>query len=451
MIRHQHFAVTAALACLVFLNAPGAWAQGKFPLRRIKIEGNKLHTDQQLLAVTGLKVGQAADKAIFDAARDRLLRTGVLETVAYHYGPSGDGSGYSVTFKVAEAVEVVPFEFENVDAPEKDLRAWLKQKDPLYIGKIAGSKEAIRRYARLIEEFLKQRGAPEPIRGEMTASGPTDYYVMFHPKGAMPVVAEVDFEGNKVVPTDMLRTAIHGVAVGTRYSRGNFQMLLNSGIRPVYEARGRIDVSFPGVKVERARGEVNGVRVIVKIDEGASYSFGVVRIEGTASLDQSLYDAIEVKPGGVANMTYLEDGIEQIKKALAEKAYMAAEVTVAKRIDKEKKVVDVLYRVKPGPQYAFGKLLLEGLDINGEFEIKRIWGLAHGEPFDPSYADFFLERVKELGLFDNLKKTAVEYKTHDNDRTVDIILVFNPKERKMRFGESEEEIQRRESGRKRRP
>ena len=94
---------------------------------------------------------------------------------------------------------------------------------------------------------------------------------------------------------------------------------------------------------------------------------------------------------------------------------------------------------------------MEGLDIHGEHEIKRVWGLAHGEPFDPTYAEFFLAKIQEIGMFDNLQKTAVEYEVDHNDRTVDIVLIFNPEERKMRFGESEEDIKRRERGRRRQP
>jgi outer membrane protein assembly factor BamA len=87
---------------------PGAPAAPlKRPIASIAVEGNKIFTREQVLAVAGLKAGQAAGKAEFEAARDRLVASGAFESVAYRYTPTGDG--IAATLEVAEVEQIYPF------------------------------------------------------------------------------------------------------------------------------------------------------------------------------------------------------------------------------------------------------------------------------------------------------------------------------------------------------
>src|ERR1700693_406841 len=85
-------------------------------IQNLSVEGNKNFTTQQILAVAGLKVGQVAGKAEFDAARDRLVATGCFETVGYKFAPSKDSSGYAASFQVAEGSTLYPVLFEGLPA-----------------------------------------------------------------------------------------------------------------------------------------------------------------------------------------------------------------------------------------------------------------------------------------------------------------------------------------------
>src|ERR1017187_1112541 len=59
--------------------APAEAAPSKWPVETLTVEGNHNYTREQVLAVAGLKAGQLAGKAEFEAARDRLTATGVLD------------------------------------------------------------------------------------------------------------------------------------------------------------------------------------------------------------------------------------------------------------------------------------------------------------------------------------------------------------------------------------
>jgi hypothetical protein len=81
-----------------------------------------------------------------------------------------------------------------------------------------------------------------------------------------------------------------------------------------------------------------------------------------------------------------------------------------------------------------GRLTCTGLDLEGESEIKRIWGLKLGKPFNPEYPDMFIKRVREEGMFDHLGKSEAATKINDRDHSVDVTLTFAADDPSMKPG-----------------
>ena len=102
---------------------------------------------------------------------------------------------------------------------------------------------------------------------------------MFRPAKPLPTVAQVTFEGNQVIPQDKLREAIAG-AVGASYTEDSFRQTLNSVVRPLYENKGYLRVTFPELRTEKATEDVEGLHVFVTVHEGVSYELGKVTIDG---------------------------------------------------------------------------------------------------------------------------------------------------------------------------
>ena len=78
----------------------------------------------------------------------------------------------------------------------------------------------------------------------------------------------------------------------------------------------------------------------------------------------------------------------------------------------------------PGDQYRFGSLDIRGLDLISEPEIRKMWGLKPGAPFVAGYPDYFLNAVREEGVFENLGDTKAEQKLNPETHTVDVTLYF---------------------------
>jgi outer membrane translocation and assembly module TamA len=103
---------------------------------------------------------------------------------------------------------------------------------------------------------------------------------------------------------------------------------------------------------------------------------------------------------------------------------MRASLQAERHIDDKKKIVNLSIRPELGPQFLFGTLTIEGLDINGEAAVKKMWGIKEGKPFDEGYPDYFLAQIREQGLFDDLGKTRSESKVDEQDHLVDVTLNF---------------------------
>jgi outer membrane protein assembly factor BamA len=397
---------------------------GKWPVQSLKVEGNHNYTQAQILAEAGLKVGQLAGKAEFDAARDKLVATGAFETVGYKFAPSGDKNGYAASFQVVEANPAYPIRFENLGIPDKDLTAYLRGKDPMFAPRLAATKQVMERYKGWVQEYLTAHNSKEQVIVKVTPTGPGEFAILFRPARSEPAVAEVSFEGNQVIPSSALQNAIAEVAVGAPYKEDSFRQYLDSAVRPLYDARGRIRVAFTKVTVEKAA-DVQGLAVKVVVDEGASYNLGNVRIEGAPHFDpDKLLKAAKFKSGDLADFGDIGDGVDRIKKLLMHQGYMRNDVQIVRKIDDSKKVVNLVLRIDEGDQFLFGALRIEGLDLNGESAVRKMWTHKEGSPYNPDYPDYFLKHVHEEGMFDNLGETRAETKIDDKTHAVDVTLYF---------------------------
>jgi outer membrane protein assembly factor BamA len=403
--------------------------QDKWPIGVLKVEGNVNYTAAQVLGIAGIKAGDLVGRRDFETARERLMATGAFESVGYGFEPDENKKAYVATFRVAEVTPVFPIHFENLGAADADLLKMLGERDPLFSAtKVPASKLVMDRYASWLQEFLAAKAA-EPgkapkVAGEVAQLAPGDLAVIFRPAGPRPVVARVFFEGNQVVPQNLLQEAIWPVGVGTPWSEANFRVLLDSSVRPLYEARGRIRVSFPKLREEPVP-DVQGLKVTVTVDEGEVYSLGQVEIAGDSPIEPAaLLRAGDFKKGDIANFDRVNEGVEQIRAALTHAGYLNAKATSGRTVDDAKKTVDVTVTVDAGQQYQMGRLEFQGLDLNGEAELKKMWTLKEGGPFNPDYPDYFLKRVREDGVFDNLGATKAESHRNEKNHTVDVTLTF---------------------------
>jgi outer membrane translocation and assembly module TamA len=113
-----------------------------------------------------------------------------------------------------------------------------------------------------------------------------------------------------------------------------------------------------------------------------------------------------------------------MRDRLRSQGYMKPQAKTERKVNEEKKAVDLRVLIDPGPVYKFGKLSIVGLDIVGEPAVRKLWAIKEGQPFNSGYPQYFLDRIRQDGLFDDLGKTKYELKVDDQVHVVDVTLSF---------------------------
>lgn len=247
-----------------------------FPLETLRVEGTHSLSTARILAASGLKIGTKVDKSTFDAARDRLVASGAFENVGYEYKPSADGAGYDGVFQVIELQPLFSFRFEDLPVSEDALRATLRRQETVLEDRIPSTPSLLDRYVKIVEQ-----SAGVQVVAQLTADGPGQTTIVFLPAAPRSHIAEIRFKGNQVLSADVLQRRLYETAIGAPYTEATLRTMLDLGIRPLYDARGRIRVSFPQIVAEKAKAKnVDGVALTVTVDEGPAYTLGEVRLTG---------------------------------------------------------------------------------------------------------------------------------------------------------------------------
>ena len=126
----------------------------------------------------------------------------------------------------------------------------------------------------------------------------------------------------------------------------------------------------------------------------------------------------------IANFDEVIEAAKRVQDSMRHQGFLEARVTTDKKIDDDKKTVEFALVVDAGPAFTFGKLTVNGLGLDGEAAIRKMWSVRAGDPFPVGYPDYFLSKVKEEGLFDNLGETKAKQDNNAETHVVDVTLDF---------------------------
>lgn len=407
-------------------DAPAAPQSTKHSLESLKIEGNRRISRERIIEASGLKIGQMVEREDFNAARARLLNTGAFESIGFEFQPSKSGAGFDSAFELVEVAQMFPFQFEDLPASDEVLKAAISREAPIFAAEIPATRQVLERCERALTQALDGKVT---VEGHMVATlHGGDPMIVFRPPGVRPRISEVRFSGNEIIPTSKLAMTFAEAAIGTEFKDAPVRTLLDKSIRPLYEARGHIRVAFPKVVSEKsAEPGVDAVAVIVAIDEGPEFKLGQIRYVAPQIGNGQARDLDKLaglRGGDLADFDQVKKAQDRIVEKFRSTGYLRASVKRDRTVHDEERTVDLLLTVESGPQFMFGKLTIEGLDLIGEPAIRKMWGDREGKPFDPNFPDAFLKDVRDDGIFDNLGKTSSSTKVNEDAKIVDVTLTF---------------------------
>ena len=423
---------SAALACCLALAAvaqqPGTdAAPAKEPpagvLHSISVKGNKLYTAEAIERVYGLKIGQHVTGAIFEAARKRLLAAELFNNVSDDFRYTGRPPQYDLTIEVSENDLVYPMRFERLGVDHEALRDYLKEHVELFADRIPGSQAVLARYTAAIQEFARKTDPAMRVKAQVLNESASQLSVLFAPDAPIPTIAQFLVTGNDAIDTGTLLRAINDVAIGAPFTEARIQQILDGAVKRVYAAKGYMGVTFPKIDSERSKTNL-GYIVKAQIQEGPVYKVGAIRFHGSELDQDEIRSTISFKPGEIYNGDRVESFRTDLSHRMVRRGYLDIKVDNETKVDDAKHVVEVTYNIIPGSLYTFKSLDIQGLDLVSEPVIQKLWGEKPGKPFNPDYPQFFLDRVKEQGLFDNLADMRSDYTADPASHGVVVHLYF---------------------------
>ncbi|HXR76939.1 MAG TPA: POTRA domain-containing protein [Bryobacteraceae bacterium] len=416
-----------SLALLAAAQVPQAKSTEAAPpgiIRSIIVQGNKIYKPADIKKVLGLKAEEPATPAAFRAAQSRLLATDLFSNVEYQFRWTGSNPAqYEVTYKVTEFDELFPLQFEDLGVSDDALRQYLRAHMLLYNDRIPATSAVVNKYAEVAQEFIAKTKPSLKIKGFVSSEDPNHPAVIIRPDTPFPRIARVTVTGNKAIDTPTLEHALNDVAIGQRLSDTRIREILNGAAKTLYAAKGYVAVTFPKIQSEKST-ENAGYVVHVEIQEGPVFHFGTSTFRGGTVSADDIRSMMHFRKGEVFDGSKAEQLRRDLVDFMRHRGHLSAAIQLSHQENDKNLTVNLIYAMQPGPVYKFETLNVHGLDIQSEPAIRKLWAEKPGEAFNPDYPDFFLKRIKEMGIMDNLGTTKSTFVPDTTAHNVTVNLFF---------------------------
>jgi outer membrane protein assembly factor BamA len=362
----------------------------------IHVQGEKMFSEEQIVAATGLRTGQAFDRQKLDDATAKLGRSGAFQEVNYSYAPAG--GAMAIQFTVQEG-RLRGCHFDNfVWLSDEEITRGLQLALPLYIGRIPETGEMLDDIPPILEKLSMNKGVAVQVtrRIQQSRIGDPDWSHLYAASGVAVKVQSLRFVGAQTInPTDLEKEA--AALVGREYSAFQSGLFAGATIIPFYRERGylRAKVDASGVEVvSHAEGSREyAVRVIYTVMEGAVYRWTPVAWKGNQALASTALDALTgMKADDLANGKKIDEGWAAVHTAYGKNGYIDAGLQPEPVFDEEKQRVQYQATVTEGPQYHMGQFVLLGVPPGLQERLGSRWKLKAGDAFDASYPMEFVTK-----------------------------------------------------------
>jgi outer membrane protein insertion porin family len=423
--------LSSALAQAPRKLAPKDLPPSAFKLISIKTTGTKRYTSDEVIAASGLQIGETATEDDFKKAARVLGETGAFGDVLYSFEYSADGT--KLELQVQDADRFVPVRFDNlVWFSDQELLDQLHAAVPLFQGQLPVAGDLADEVSNALQGLLITRNVPGRVDYLRAAQedGPVEAFV-FTVTGPRIHIRNVAFAGAGASESALLESAAKKLQ-GAEYLRSIIRIQEDKNFLPIYLERGYLKARLGDAqpKVVQNTPEETTVDVTLPVDPGRQYKLTEIEIDGYKSLSaEALRALMHAQLGQLANAIQLDTDIEAMKKLYGTRGYMAASIQADPEMDDANSTVKYVLRIREGDVYSMGDLEIRGLDSHTTARLEDGWTLRGGDPYDSSYPTRFLNREdKEIGIMADWN-VSVRESLNREDKTVDVTLRFDPKAR----------------------
>ncbi|MGA8493346.1 MAG: POTRA domain-containing protein [Terriglobales bacterium] len=410
--------------------APKDLPPSAFQLISIKATGSKRYTSEEIVAASGLQIGQTVSEDDFKKAARTLGETGAFADVLYTFQYSADGT--KLELQVQDAERFVPVHFDNlVWFSDQELLDQLRAQVPLFQGELPVGGDLADDVSNALQGLLIVRNLPGRVDYLRAAhdDGPIEAFV-FTVTGPQIRIRNVAFAGAGASELPLLEAAAKKLQ-GADYLRSKLRVQEDKNFVPIYLERGYLKATLgeASAKVVENTPQETAVDLTFPVDPGRQYKLSEIEIRGYRALSADALRALmHAQLGEPANAVQLNTDIAAMKQLYGTRGYMAVKIQSNPELDDASSTVRYVLLIREGEVYSMGDLEIRGLDSRTTARLQDGWTLRGGDAYDSSYPKRFLDREdKEIGLRADWN-VRVEESLND-DKTVDVTLRFDPKAR----------------------
>jgi outer membrane protein assembly factor BamA len=414
-----------AAACAAGVEAVPQQPSAPLQVAAIEVSGARRYTAAEVTRLSGLQPGKPVTAADLEAVIKRMAGTGLFKRLNYRYATAAGRT--TVTLEIEEADWTMPVVFDNfVWFKDEELTAALRQNIPSFDGTVPVTEGISELVTRELQQILAAKQIPGRV--DFVPQGSLNTGIerfVFRVTDPGPKLCSVAFSGASAIKEAEL-AAVFGATVGAEYSRQYIVGASRGTLTDMYRRRGywraRIDPPAATLVQEPA---CSGASLVLKVDEGAPYTWDRAEWSGNAAIPAADLDPLlGFKAGDVADVSKLDNGLRQLKKAYGKQGYIGQRATYAPRLDDGARKAVFAIKVEEGPQFRTGTIEFPGLAPADAETLAKKWQLRPGDVFDASYPDrFFLEEIRPR-LPRTAKPPSIESRVDEPNRVVHVRFVF---------------------------
>jgi outer membrane protein assembly factor BamA len=408
-----------------------------YKLIALKVTGTARYTDKEILAASGLQIGQNAADGDFKEAVRRLGDSGLFSDVVYSYSSSSAGTRLELQLADTDKSKLVPAHFENfVWFTDDELRTALQRHVPLFKQLLPLAGNLPDRVSEALQAILTEKQFPgrvDFLRNEDELSGALSA-IVYRVEEVSIRIRGVEFPGASPEQTALLTTAARRLT-GAEYGRTSLAAVAKFDLLPVYLQRGYLKAAFgpPDARVvpqpspaTDAQGPAElQVDAIVPVKPGKVYSTSSVDWKGNSVIATAeVAPLLHLPPGHPADAVRLLRDIESVSKLYRSRGYMTVQIKSDAQFDNEKSTVHYDLNVVEGDLYRMGELEILGLDTQAKARMLEAWTLREGQPYNADYPEKFRDYTRQLVPRGVQWAVSIHATPDAKDKTVDVEIRF---------------------------
>jgi outer membrane protein insertion porin family len=192
-----------------------------------------------------------------------------------------------------------------------------------------------------------------------------------------------------------------------------------------------IRAPFPfGVPLPFWKKKVDRYFITINIEENDQYRVGEVKVTGNKRFNELVIRAIlGLVPGEIFNEERLRKSFDNLKKLYGSQGYINFTAVPLQDFDEAKKIVNLTINVDEDRQFFVNRIAFSGNTTTRDKVIRREVMVEEGQVFNSSVWDMSLQRLNQLGYFEEIKTEDAEVKPSSTEPQVDINLKVKEKGR----------------------